>query len=529
MSSNAAAARPWAKAGPEVPLPAWVTGPAGVIAVFALYASVHALLRLTASPNLPQDDVMAVLYSQTLELGYSLRQPPLYDWMLWGVERLTGPTLAGFLLLKYALLTATGLFVYLAGLRIYRDRAWAALAAFSLLLLYQIGWNIHEGVTHTAAMICAIAATFWAFTRLVEERAWRDYALFGLALGLGALTKYGFPVFAAILLVAALPQPAMRARLLTGRMAAALALAGAIAAPFALWLAFHDHDLAGLYGQTLSSGAAPYWQKAGRGVFLALRSTLTFLSPLILLVPLIFTGALAAMGAGLAEALRPTRDLDWEKLLLQMALAALLLMLAAALFTGAANFRMRYMHPFYLLTPLWLIAMARRGQRRAWQPALFIAVSLLLAGVVLGLRAGNLYIGEPPFCSKCREMIPYAPLADALREHGFQAGTIIAGYRHTAGNMRRLFPQARVVALRRPRVVPPIRPGDREGQVAVVWDPRSEGEGLPKGAAQQVAALGGSLAGREPLTVRVPWTHLWRATGYRHSEWKLIVIDLARQ
>ena len=77
-------------------------------------------------------------------------------------------------------------------------------------------------------------------------------------------------------------------------------------------------------------------------------------------------------------------------------------------------------------------------------------------------------------------------------------------------------------------VVPPVRPGDREGQIALVWDLGTEGEDLPHGAAEQIAALGGQID-RTPETVRVPWTHSWRETGYRHTDWKLIVIDLADQ
>ena len=78
----------------------------------------------------------------------SLKQPPLYEWMLWSVQRVTGPTLPSFLLFKYGLLTATFGFLYLVAKRIFTDQRWAAtLAALSPLMLYQIGWNLHEGVT----------------------------------------------------------------------------------------------------------------------------------------------------------------------------------------------------------------------------------------------------------------------------------------------------------------------------------------------------------------------------------------------
>ena len=506
----------------------WLCSLGGVLLIFALYAAIHIVFRMAASPNLPQDDVMAVLYTQSLELGYTPRQPPLYDWMLWTVQQVTGPTLASFLLLKYALLTASAGFIYAGASRVFSSRLWAALSAFSLLLLYQIGWNIHEGVTHTSAMICAIAASFWAFTRLAERDRLADYVVLGLCIGLGALTKYSFGAFMIAFFGAALLQPATRRLVLNARFLVTLAVAAAIVAPFAGWVVVNRHDLAAIYANSVQSGIEGHWARAGRGVFMAFRSTITFLSPLLLIVPLVFPGSLKAAGRALGDAFRPTAELDWEKLLLHMTLISLALLLTAAIVTGAANLRMRYMHPFYLLTPIWLIAMARRGETRPIQPRIFVAISLVFALAVLILRGGYLVVGEQPFCKKCRQMIPYDALARTIRDKGFQTGTIIAGSRHTAGNLRQRFPGDRVVALRRPKVVPPIRPGDREDQIAIIWEVGTEGPELPAGAEEQVAALGGRIVA-EPETVRLPWTHAWRETGYRHTDWKLIVIDLARQ
>ena len=74
------------------------------------------------SHNLPQDDVTSNILAQTFEPGYALKQPPLYEWMLWAVQRVTGPTLPSFLLLKYGLLTATFAFLYLVAKRSDRQQ-----------------------------------------------------------------------------------------------------------------------------------------------------------------------------------------------------------------------------------------------------------------------------------------------------------------------------------------------------------------------------------------------------------------------
>lgn len=506
----------------------WLCSLSCVLLIFAIYSVLHITFRIAASPNISQDDVSAMLFTQHLSLGYTPRQPPLYDWMLWTVQQVTGPTVSSFLFLKYSLLIASAGFIYSGALRVFSSTLWATLSALSLLLLYQIGWNIHEGVTHTSAMICAIAASFWAFTRLVEKERLADYLILGLCIGLGSLTKYSYGAFVVSFFGAALLQPATRRLILNRQFLATIAIAIGISLPFVGWVLFNEHDLATVYASSLQIGAEGHWARASRGVFLALRSSFSFLLPLLFLVPLIFPGALKAAREEFGEAMRPSHELDWEKLLLHMTLISLALLLAAAVVAGASDLRMRYMHPFYLLTPLWLIAMARRGMTRPNQPLIFVSFSLIFALAVLILRGGYLIIGEPPFCEKCRHMTPYDALAQTIRDKGFRSGTIIAGYRHTAGNMRARFPDDRVVVLRRPRVVPPIRPGDRQGQIVLIWEVQSEGPNLPWGAEEQVASLGGRIDA-EPETIQIPWTHAWRKTGYRQTEWKLIVIDPTRQ
>ena len=84
-----------------------------------------------------------------------------------------------------------------------------------------------------------------------------------------------------------------------------------------------------------------------------------------------------------------------------------------------------------------------------------------------------------PNCLHCRIAIPYDGLAAALEARGFKAGTIIAADRHDAGNLRRFFPEARIVRIERPAYAPPIRAADLTAKVAVVWRKGSE-KRLPK-------------------------------------------------
>ena len=90
----------------------WPFSLGGVVSFGVLYDVVYSALRLSISHNLPIDDVKSNVYAQTLELGYVPKQLPLYEWLLWLVQHVTGPTLPSFLMLKYSLLAVTSAFSF---------------------------------------------------------------------------------------------------------------------------------------------------------------------------------------------------------------------------------------------------------------------------------------------------------------------------------------------------------------------------------------------------------------------------------
>ena len=210
-------------------------------------------MRLSLSDNLPQDDVTSNILAQTLAPGYVLKQPPLYEWLLWSVQRLIGPTLPSFLILKYGLLTATFGFLYLLAKRVFADQRWAALAALSPLLLYHIGWNLHEGVTQTMALICAVAASTWAFMRLAER---------GRGCRLSAARSGRRPRASEQIQLCWLPRRVARERCgcsrrcgrasSTGACCSALAPPRLVTAPFVYWLIEGSHDLVAFYGTAMA-------------------------------------------------------------------------------------------------------------------------------------------------------------------------------------------------------------------------------------------------------------------------------------
>jgi hypothetical protein len=504
----------------------WRAGLWAVISAGLLYGLLHAVLRLSLSTNLPQDDVTANILAQTLELGYLPRQPPLYEWLLWSVQRFTGPTLPSFLLIKYTLLTATFGFLYLIGLRVFSERRWAVLAALSPLLIYQIGWNLHEGVTHTMAMVCALTASFWAFIRVAERGRTGDYVLFGILIGLGLISKWSFAAFLIALSASAMLQPRLRHALFDPFILISVATAIAVASPAIYWVVAGKQDLASVYGHAVAPMAAENRLKATLiGLKLSLFAPLAFLFPLDAILVVLFPRVVPQIITSVRGAFIPQPDsvVSVERLILHMTIAGVIILILGALLTGATHYLERYMHPFFLLTPIWLVAMVERIGPSSLRPRVFAGVLLAATATVLPLRLYDDLHAMGQHCQKCRVAIPYDGLAQVLSTRGFQQGTIIAQSRHDAGNLRRYFPLSRISCLEAPRYAPPLS-GAATGQVAIVLNPKPRPRYL-RDAVKQARSLGAKMDSHT-ATVTIPWQPWPRSSPPRNWSWEVSVADV---
>jgi 4-amino-4-deoxy-L-arabinose transferase-like glycosyltransferase len=504
----------------------WPFSLGGVVSFGILYGVVYSAMRLSISHNLPIDDVKSNVYAQTLELGYVPKQPPLYEWLLWLVQQVTGPTLPSFLILKYGLLAATFGFLYLVAKRIFADPRWVTLAALSPLLLYQIGWNLHEGVTQTIVLICAVVASTWAFMRLAERGTTDSYLLFGLTAGLGLISKYNYAGFLFVLLVSAALQPALRARLLDWRMVVSVMACAAVTAPVLYWLIAEHHDLVALYQSSIARMAEKNrFMATAIGLGKTIYAPFAFLFPLDAIVLVLFPGVVVAGWAAIkvAAKLSACQRLDWRVFMLHITLGGFVVLLFGAVATGATHYLERYMHPFFLLTPLWLLALVEEGGNAARR---FLVLGAVLAAVtllVVPLRLYDLVHGRGTACRKCRIAVPYEGLAEALKARGFETGTLIAATRDDAGNLRRMFPAARIVRLERPYYAPPVRAADSSSKLAVVW---RRGVDMPDKAQAELDRLAGSVT-VAPERVTVPWQPYPPGSPKREWEWMIVVADPA--
>ncbi len=473
---------------------AWPPGQGVFLLLLFGYVALFFFLRLALSGTAGTDDVEQVIFAQNFDWGYNPGQPPLYTWLLYGLFELFGPGIHTLSLLRYSLVFLTFFFLFLSLRRLLSDPRLVLLASFSPLLIYYVGWGMHVGFTHTALLSAACMATFYAFLRLVEGGSWPAYLGFGLALGIGMMSKYSFPIFALGLIGAGLIQEKSRDRLLSVRFLVSLALALAVNLPPVLWIIASFDSFQAIFQRGMRVGVeANYLQQVWFGLSRLVMASVEFLMPLLVFLVLLFPQVIRLPVRRTEGAV-----FDCERLLGHFFVIVYGLLVAGVLFAGISFFQNRWMHPFLLLFPVFYFLRLERAGLKPGQARRFagvLVVGTLLAAIFWVAQAK---IGAP-LCKKCRFYEPYPALAQSIADAGFVRGTIVSADEHIGGNFRLAFPDSRVINVPYAYYSPPENAVP--GQCLYVWNAR---DGLaPPGSLAAVLSEKLSVAAQPATMTRV--------------------------
>ncbi len=453
-------------------------GPARLAALLLAYVALHAASRLwILPPSLGYDDAEQVLSAQAWAWAYRFQQPPLVTWLLLALRDGTGlePSLASLTLLRSLLLVALYVFTFLAARRLLGDLPRAGVAAAGLSATYTLGWLAHADLTHSIALAVAVAAALWLWQRLLERPSLARTLAFALACGLGLLAKWNFVMLVAGLAVVGLLRPATRPLALSWRTPLIALVMVLVAGPSAFWVASQTPSLLAVGERVLATPSEEADEVAcAEGLAALALSALAFPQPLLVLAVLVLTPAWRA----------PRREASWLAVLMAtvLALHALLVPLA-----GATEFPERWMIVPLLPLSLLLVAAALPQDRRVFALG---GAFLVLALSVLALRVG-IGVTNAHYCGKCRTRLPAPAFAEALRQAGFQEGTLVTFDMHLAGNLKLHLPAARVVV---PSLPSGAWPPPGEGKCAVLW----RGGAVPEARLAEVGAALGVAWGAAP-------------------------------
>jgi 4-amino-4-deoxy-L-arabinose transferase-like glycosyltransferase len=400
-----------------------------VLGALAVYFLVHVALRVLLSDSVELDEAEQIIATQDLRLLYG-SQPPLYVWIQALAFRVLGLNVFALTITKHVLLFLTYVFVYASARRITGDTRCGLFAALSLLLIPQISVESHRTLAHSVIVTTVAAGTVLALVRTLHERRIVDYAVLGLALGLGVLSKYNYLLFAVPLLLAASSVERFRPAMASRRMLVALGSMLAVVGPHLYAVVTHA-ELATRRSAELKMNRADSHFDAllhgGGDVLLSVAWLLALMS----LVCLALFARSRPRGRDDAALLDHARMLG----------RTFAIAIGAALI-GVVAFRVpevkdRWFQPLLCIPPVYVATrLARRvdGRRLAW-----LGAAACLAGVS---SLGWLYArtAHPALVGRyVRLNLPLHALADALRADGFTGGVIASERREYAGGLRLFF------------------------------------------------------------------------------------------
>lgn len=234
-----------------MPLP----GPVAVAFFLLVFSAIWLSLLNSVALTPPADNIEQLTWMNSLQWGY-YKHPPLPTWLMLAFSQLAGWTAWSSELLG-ALCTLTSLAIYWSLLRDIEGRRVALLGLLAALCITFYNGRINY-YNHNTVLTLWVAASAWLWWRILTRARLRWWLLLGLVAGLGMLSKYQYAVTAACGLWLFVQQGLWRSPAHRRGALAALAVAGAVFAPHALWLLGQDKGpIAYAMQSSLGAGLGP--------------------------------------------------------------------------------------------------------------------------------------------------------------------------------------------------------------------------------------------------------------------------------
>lgn len=466
--------------------PFWAQ-PSGVVLYASLWAGTFLFVAIALRSNIGIDDALEVYQAQSLELVYRARNPALYDWLLFGLERLTGSPFVSVAILNYGSMLACALLLYALARRVVADPRLQALSVYSLALLWVVAYDSHRILTHTNLNIVVVAATLLAVHSMGLRRTVAKYLLLGLLVVAGMLSKYAYGVFFASLVAAALLEAHYRRVILDPRFLLTLVVA---AAPFAVVAGFYASEL-----ETVATTVDGVVRTGAQEPFIDKMAALGAAFIGYLLPFLAVYGGAFFLG-GVPPRSSDPRDEAFLKLLGRMLLIVMLAMIVWTFVVGSTQLRSRYMHGVWLPAPLFFMMLLERHAPQPRAIRAFLAAVAGLTAVILGIYLVSRLAPSEALCGSCRPSIPYRQLGDVIESRYGPSPTLVGYSASDAGYLRAAVPGARTLAIADYPYRPPARAGG--GECLLVWYDDSRGQSR---LADALASRGVPLLPDEELAI----------------------------
>lgn len=450
-----------------------------VLVLLALYFAVNVVVRLNQPASLEYDEAHQLFLAQWLFPGID-SQPPFYNWLQYGVVHLYGSSLASLSILKNTVLFCCYVLFALTAARLLKDKALAAIATLGLLTIPAISYETQRDLTHTVAALFAASLFFYCFVRTLEQPNLTNYALTGLAVGIGAISKYNFVLFPIVAVLALLPEREFRRRLFDARIGISALVAGLVVSPHAWWFLNNwDHATGRTVGKLTQDAATNWFLQVAQGLASLTEALASMAVPAVLLFIVVF-------GRALSEALRA--ESRWTRLIERMFLGLVAALVLMILLAGVSNVKSRWLIPFFFLLPLYVclkIEASGLVNRQAPQRMAAIAIIIMIA-IPAALYARSTSIGALEHYGK--QHVPYgAAVQQILGTSPIPPALIVTDESYLPGNIRLHAPEIAAVSQNYPPSLEDYQFGAQHPWLAVWRKPDGAPDPeIPEGLKQRV-------------------------------------------
>jgi 4-amino-4-deoxy-L-arabinose transferase-like glycosyltransferase len=454
---------------------AFTLKPERVLWLVAAYCLAAMALRILRTEGLQADESEQMMLSQFLLLGYG-RQPPFYNWLQYGVIHLFGPTIFSLTVLKNGLLFLCCLFFGLAIRQVSKRQDVFAAAVLGVLSLPTVTVLSQRDLSHAVALLVCVALFLYAFFGALTRPALWRYALTGVAIGLGTISKYNFVVIPIAALIAILPEAELRRRLFDRRLIVTIVIAALICLPHALWFLGNIHAATeGTIDEMRDDATGHFVIDRLDGLVTLIGAAIKSAFPLIIFMGIAFRRELIASWKV---------STVWTRVTGNMFLLCLVIVALISFGMGATTISQKWLSPFMAILPLYLCLKieANGGFERRPEATAILAVpaSVLAFGFLAYLAVGNILA---PFLSRHqKDSLPTVPfMRNVLAEAGPDArpAYIAADTMILAGSARLAAPE---IAVAQPSVMASAKFITPQNTGLAVWNGKA-GPAMPEALA----------------------------------------------
>lgn len=521
MSGSAGVPDAAAEGGSRRGFLSWAVTARGAVAIWLSYVAINAIVRYSLSHTLSNDDVSESLLVQSFRLGYSTGNPPLWDWVLWSLQQIAGPGYASHWLLRYGCIALFGIAIFRVSRLASNDVRWSAVIALSSPMFYQIGWPFLDWGTHTLILFIVLLFSLEVVLRYVERPSPGLAVLLGVLVGLGMLSKYGYSLFAAAVLVTLVVWRDTRVAVLRRAFLLVPVSAVLVLSPFVYWLVVTPVDIAAVPSSAFRLDETPHVQRSLVGLKKLVENSIEFTMPFAAIA------AFAIWRARRGGLRAPEFAAQGEQLMRRILFVSLAMTIVGVIAIGPTNFPSGYVVPVLVAAIPYGACLLSRHVPDAAGAERFAALGISVLVVIVLLKLVFLSNSGFPEFSHRREMWPIADLGKEMRAAGIDRGTLVTISARDGGNIRLELPEMRYVTVRQNDRTRPPGSADDDDVCRLLWNETemlAPGERWAETGDRKTAETLPQIARAEKRHFDIPWAPSFLGND-RTSRWTVVELD----